>query len=246
MGLVYRKKQRVNSYECTYDYRLSPVSMMNYFQQTSQEQSEILDVGWKTISDLGLAWFLVKYDLKIMEYPKFNEDIIIETEPVSFKGFASHRRFTVFDANGKVMAEALTEWMMMDLETGHICRVDEVEANKAYQADGESTFPFRRLKRVNEWEKEKGFHVRYLDIDFNTHVNHVKYLAWALEILPLDIVKKNRVSEVKIIYKNQGFYGDNVKVSLAEIGDLDYRVDVHNQEDVLLCQLELKLEKKED
>ena len=45
MGIIYEKKQKINGYECTCNYQLQPTAALNYFQQTSQEQSEQLGVG---------------------------------------------------------------------------------------------------------------------------------------------------------------------------------------------------------
>ncbi|MEG1432541.1 acyl-[acyl-carrier-protein] thioesterase [Eubacterium sp.] len=241
MGLIYEKKQRVNGYECTYDYQLSPVAAMNYFQQSSQEQSEALGVGLEVMEAAGLAWFLVKYDVRFMEYPVFNQEITVETEAIAFHGFAAHRRFAIRDQGGRVMIEADTEWMLIDTESGRLRRMESVPQNVVYQAGDQTDFNLRRLTKISDWTEEKQFQVRYLDIDFNTHVNHVKYLAWALEILPLEEVKSMALSQVKIIYKNQGFYGDIVTVRSAQVANHHYRVDVINQRDELLCQLELIL-----
>lgn len=81
MGIIYEKKQKINGYECTYNYQLQPTAALNYFQQTSQEQSEQLGVGPEVLDEMGLAWFLVKYKLQFHEYPKFNDEVMVETRP---------------------------------------------------------------------------------------------------------------------------------------------------------------------
>ncbi|MEG0377752.1 MAG: thioesterase, partial [Eubacterium sp.] len=107
--------------------------------------------------------------------------------------------------------------------------------------DHTNQFKLKRLTKVENWTETKNFQVRYLDIDFNSHVNHVKYLAWALETLPLDKVKTAEVETARIIFKNQGFYGDMITVKSAEIDDNIYRMDIENQEETLLCQIEMTL-----
>ncbi len=244
MGLIYKKEQRINGYECTFDYQLSPTAAMNYFQQTSQEQSQSLGVGPEAMDALGLAWFLVKYDLRFYRYPRFDAVVIVETEAVAFHKFAAHRRFAIRDRAGAIMVEADTEWMILERATGNLKRMDGVPENAVYCAGDTTDFSLRRLTKVEKWTGEKDFHVRYLDIDFNTHVNHVKYLAWALETLPLDRVKASQLASVKIIYKKQGFYGDVVRVCSAEIKENTFRVDVLNQGEEVLCQLEMVLAPK--
>ena len=57
MGIIYEKKQKINGYECTYNYQLRPTAALNYFQQTSQEQSEQLGVGPEVLDEWGWPGF---------------------------------------------------------------------------------------------------------------------------------------------------------------------------------------------
>lgn len=241
MGIIYEKKQKINGYECTYNYKLQPTAALNYFQQASQEQSEALGVGPEALLNMGLTWFLVKYELKYHEYPKFNEMVMVETEAMSFDKFAAHRRFAVKGLDGRMMIEGDTEWMLQNLKEKRLERISNVPELDVYESDHQNKFKLKRLTKVEDWREQKNFQVRYLDIDFNSHVNHVKYLAWALETLPLDKVKTAEIETARIIFKNQGFYGDMITVKTAEIENNSYRMDIENQEEKLLCQIEMTL-----
>lgn len=241
MGIIYEKKQKINGYECTYNYKMQPTAALNYFQQTSQEQSEQLGVGPEVLDEMGLAWFLVKYQLKFHTYPEFNEEVMVETEAIAFDKFAAHRRFAIKSLDGEMLVEGDTEWMLQNRKENRLERLSNVPELDVYESGHENHFKLRRVTRVEEWTASKNFQVRYLDIDFNSHVNHVKYLAWALETLPLEKVKAGEVETAKIIYKNQGFYGDMITVKSAEIGENTYRMDIENQEGTLLCQIELTM-----
>ena len=245
MGKIYQKEQKINGYECAWNYRLQPTAVMNYFQQSSQEQSELLGVGPAVLDEMGMAWFLVKYHLRFYRYPRFNTVVTVETEAMSFDKFAAHRRFAIRDNQGEVMIEADTEWMLLNRKENRLERLSNVPELDVYGSGHVNQFKLRRLTPVKEWESEKSFQVRYLDIDFNSHVNHVNYLAWALETLPLEKVKAEVIESAKIIYKNQGFYGDVITAKMAEIGEDTYRMDIVNQDDTLLCQLELTMRKED-
>ncbi|MEG0310918.1 MAG: thioesterase [Eubacterium sp.] len=239
MGTIYDKEQRINGYECTYNYKMQPTAALNYFQQTSQEQSQQLGVGSVALDAIGFAWFLVKYEIHYHEYPRFNDQVKVETESMSFDKFAAHRRFAIRDLNGKIMVEGDSEWMLLNRKENRLERLSNVPEFDVYGSGHVNHFKLKRVAKVENWEDEKLFNVRYLDIDFNSHVNHVKYLAWALETLPLNKVKTGEVASVKIIYENQGFYGDTITVKVAEIEKETYRMDIENQEKILLCQIEL-------
>lgn len=245
MGIIYKKKQKINGYECAYNYKLQPTAALNYFQQTSQEQSEALGVGPEALDKMGITWFLVKYQIKFYEYPRFNDEVMLETEAMSFDKFAAHRRFAIKGLDGRMMVEGDTEWMLQNLSEKRLERISNVPELDVYESDHKNKFKLKRLTKVESWTEAKNFQVRYLDIDFNSHVNHVKYLAWALETLPLTKVKTAEVETAQIIFKNQGFYGDMITVKASEIGDNTYRMDIENQEETLLCQIEMTLRNME-
>lgn len=245
MGLIYQKEQKINGYECLMDFKVQPTAVLNYFQQTSQEQSDALGVGPEALDTAGLAWFLVKYHIRFHRYPTFGDTVTVETEAMAFDKFAAHRRFALRDKTGIPMIEADTEWMLLNRKTNKLERLSNVDMVNAYGAGTESTFKLRRLAKADSWTADKQFQVRYLDIDFNGHVNHVKYLAWAIESLPLDCVRTCDLKEAKIIFKNQGFYGDIVTVKTCAVADDRWRMDIDNQNGLLLAQLELTVAPKE-
>ena len=54
--------------------------------------------------------------------------------------------------------------------------------------DLKGDFKIPKLERLEEFKYEESFKVRYTDIDSNNHVNNTKYIDWAIETLPEDIV----------------------------------------------------------
>lgn len=246
MGLIYRRKQPINGYECTPDFKVQPTAVMNYFQQVSQEQSEALGVGAKKLDDMAVAWFLVKYDIHFHAYPICGQSVDVETEALAFDKFAARRRFAICDEEGKPMIEADTEWMLLNRRENKVERLDGSDFAEVYGVRQGARFKMPKLAKVSTWESEKTFQVRYLDIDHNGHVNHVKYLAWAIESLPIDRVTTTSLSEARIIFKNQCFYGDLATVHAAQIDVNTFRMDITNQEGVLLSQIELILEERRD
>ena len=55
------------------------------------------------------------------------------------------------------------------------------------------------------------FKVRYTDIDSNNHVNNTKYIDWAIETLPEDIVNNYVLDEVKVTFEKECKYGRRSK-----------------------------------
>jgi acyl-ACP thioesterase len=63
---------------------------------------------------------------------------------------------------------------------------------------------------VGAIDREREFRVRMADIDTNSHVNNVNYLAWALESIPADLRKSSFVHSIRGQFKREVPYGATV------------------------------------
>lgn len=244
MGKSYTIKRKINGYDCNADYSLSPVSVLKYFQETSAEQSDVLGDGSEQLEQKGCAWILTKTQIVFDSYPKYGQIVSTRTEAVSCSGFIAGRLFEMFDENGSCLAHSKTNWVMLDLKNNEMVRLEKVSAEKIYDtAPDVKPYRISRLRRLKEYDEQRFFDVRYEDIDFNHHVNNVRYFAWAIEMLPFEVYKKQEIASAVIIYKNQGFFGDRVKL-WSKSDRNKYRVDIFNQRDELLCQIEMNMRKK--
>ena len=242
MGKIYKKAYQINCYECTKNGILAPHMVMNLFQQASQEQSDNLGRDLEYMKAHNIAWIMVKYDMHYYKYPQVGQKVWVETEAIFFKQFIAHRRFTLLDESGGVLAEAMTQWMVINIKTQAMERMENVPGLKIYEADGETEVSFRRLKKVQQWQGEKTISVQYLDLDYNNHVNHVRYFAWVYEILPIEILDTMTIKRSQIIYKRQGYFGDQICIKWVNIEENTYRFDICRNNGELLCQLEIVLE----
>lgn len=241
MSLVYQEKKRVACYESDSTERMLPTTAMNYFQEASTNQGHELGLGGDYLKDNNLAWFLVKYVIRFNDYPCYQDEVTVTTRASGMEKFCATRRFIIEDETGLAKVVADTQWLLINRETEKMERIDAHPEMDAYECFEKGEPLFKKMAKISRFDLEKSFSVRFLDIDFNQHVNHVKYLAWAIEILPLEVVKTRMLAEAKIVYKAQCFYGDQVRALGEQLAENHYRIDIVNQDEIILCQLELIL-----
>jgi medium-chain acyl-[acyl-carrier-protein] hydrolase len=77
---------------------------------------------------------------------------------------------------------------------------------------GEKPLPFAKgkLPSLQEVGYEEQMPVRWHDIDLNRHVTNTRYLQWVLETLPADVLEKQQLQEIDIIFKAESALGDTV------------------------------------
>lgn len=241
MSVVSAEKKKIACYESDSIEKMLPTTAMNYFQEVSTNQGNELGIGGDFLKENGLAWFLVKYVIRFNEYPRYQDEVTVTTRATGMDKYCAIRRFTIEDETGAAMVIADTQWLLINRDTEKMERIDERPEMDAYGCFEKGEPLFKKLLKINTVDVEKVFDVRFLDIDFNKHVNHVKYLAWAIEALPLEVVKTKALREAKIVYKAQCFYGDQVTAQAEKRDENHYRIDIINQENTILCQLELVL-----
>ncbi len=237
----YRFNQIVNTYDSLPDGRTNPTSILNYFQEVAQRQIESLGLGVEYLLEHHRAWVLVKYEIDYHKYPKAEEEIIVETEPTGINRFEAYREFHLYSLDGEELVTGRSVWVYIDTESKKMVRInEEKDLMEAFYKDKPKIIRIPRLERVSDFDHETSFKIRYLDIDVNYHVNNVKYLSWALEVLPLDIVKNNEIKKLTIYFKEQAFYGERVFVKGKEINPLEYRINVEKEDGTVLSELKIE------
>ena len=68
----------------------------------------------------------------------------------------------------------------------------------------------QELERVDFCKK---FNIRYSDIDSNGHVNNANYFEWAIESVPVDIVKNHSIKNIKVVFEKETTYGNSILVN---------------------------------
>lgn len=242
MAIITKEKKRIACYESDFRGKMLPTAAMNYFQEISTYQGDFLEVGGRFLEENRISWFLVKYVIRFMSYPRHKDEVTVTTEATGMDKFCGTRRFTIEDSKGEKAVIGDTQWLLMNRATQKMERINNFPEFEAYECFEKGVPLFKKIAKISDCDLQKTFNVRFLDIDLNKHVNHVKYLAWAIEVLPLEVLKTMVLREAKIVYKAQGFYGDQVKAMGEMVDEGHYRVEIVNQEDVLLCQLELFLD----
>lgn len=236
------RKYNIHYYEVDYRKKCLITTLINYFQDIAIFQSEQLGVGLNYLSDKNHSWVLYQWDINIDRYPMLGEAVKVTTKALSLKGINAYRNFSVLDCENRTIVNADSRWVLLDVKNMKIINIPK-EFKQTYGVEDAYATPLKLKKPVEprEFHYSKDFQIRYSDIDTNRHVNNAKYVDLALETMPLEVVQSNMLRHLKILYKNQGRYGDTVK-SLTELRDTEQgRVGRHkivSKEQKPLCLLE--------
>lgn len=227
-GITAEKEYEVNYYDIDYKKRALLTSIMNYFSDICTMQSESLGVNLDYMKDNNMAWVLCKWDITILRYPSYGEKIKVKTIPYSFRKFYAYRKFEVVDNSGELIITANSLWFLIDTSKRKAIRIpDEMYNAFGIEIENNEKLEIKKIQIPNEFDIEKEFNVRYSDIDTNLHVNNVKYAAWAIETVPMEVVLKYTLNKINITYEKETVYGELVTVSTKINKEKDEIVCVH-------------------
>ena len=86
--------------------------------------------------------------------------------------------------------------------------------------------PYTRVKPLVGAEIVKMHKVNYSDIDFNGHVNSMKYLLHLRDIFPLEQYRKQRLRRVELQYQKESYYGQFLQFFMKNEADNVYDVEI--------------------
>lgn len=189
---MYSFTSRVRYSEVDENWRLTIPALIDYLQDCSTFQSDLLGMGPEHIASTKLAWMLSAWKIEIRELPRFNDEIVVSTWATGFKGLRANRNFTVRAAGAPEDAEPLvrtdSSWFMFDGNKGRPVRTPKSECMPYMERDGgDAPLDMPAIPHVvrieDEGEPLTPVQVTAAHLDTNHHVNNAQYVAIALGAL---------------------------------------------------------------
>ncbi|MDP4146773.1 MAG: thioesterase [Bacillota bacterium] len=217
MTKVAEKEYEIHYYEIDQKRKALITTIIDFMQDITTDQSNQLGVGIDYLDKNNVAWVVYKWDVSMDRYPEYTEKIKIRTWAASFRKFYGYRAFDISGGNGEKIGHAMSTWFFINLNNRRPCKViDEIcEAYDTKELDT-SDIDIEKIKAPTRNDSERVFHVRYSDIDTNNHVNNVKYISWALETVPMNVMLNYRLNRIIVNYEKEANYGEMVK-SVTEV-----------------------------
>lgn len=210
MAAHLEKQFRVRSYEVDFRGRVSPVAILNYLQDAAAEHAYALGVSVTDLLRDGRTWVLSRSHVRLCHAPRVGEVLRIRTWPSLRDGHFTCREFEIHDRRDNLVALATTSWAVLDIATRRSVPLDDHVPGYPLDPRRAIDDGFRSLPRLAEAERELSFRIRRTDLDLNRHVNNAVYGAWALEVIPPEVIENCRLAELEISFRAEGHYGESI------------------------------------
>jgi len=199
--MKYRETFIVNSFDADISKLATTTMLCAIMQESASRQCVDIGISVDDLGKYGQTWMLAKQYIKFLRYPAWRSTITVETWPRNKTGLRALRDYILKDEKGEEVARSVTNWMLIDVNTRRLCKIDEVVKN--LETAEESVMPENFKIKVEKFDGNKiiaSFRARPSDFDMNAHVTATCYIKWILDTVPFEFHKTHFVTELYAEY----------------------------------------------
>lgn len=207
--------------ECNAQQHMPLTLLAQRIIEAATEHANILGVGYDNLNGENQAWVLSRLAIEMESYPGINHRYSLTTWIESYNRHFSERNFEIRGNDGTVIGYARSIWVAIDMTTrtpvdlSRMTSLVETVSDHPCPIDKQS-----RMRPVTAPTLETGYRFNYCDIDFNRHVNSVRYMELLLNQWDMDFHDSHPVKRFEISYLRESHFGDEATVRIAQDGNV--------------------------
>ena len=193
-------------------------SLGNYILNTAGIDAQGKGFGVDALAPQNLTWVLSKLVLEIDSRPEQFADFNVTTWIGQNSRLVSTRNFTLSDSEGKVFCSALSQWCMLDFVRRVPVSLETIaDMYNPYVCLEPSPCEVPLRLRAIEPDVVNEHKVVYSDIDFNSHMNTMRYIGLMVDMIDIELIKSNRPLRIDVHFMNECLYGQLLKVGMQSV-----------------------------
>lgn len=221
--------------------RISVSSMFDLILGAAGDDARSRGFGIDALAQNNYGWVLSRIcfelDYLLMEYSEFT----LYTWISDYNRLSSTRNFQLVDADGREFGRAVSQWCMIDYNTRMPADMNTMaKAHEGNMVDAPA--PCERPRRLMAVDSEPVAHHRvvYSDIDFNRHMNTMRYIDIIFDSMPIEVPEKMGAMRMDINFMREALYADELSLLLEERDGLQL-YEFRNAAGDALCRAALEL-----
>ncbi len=163
--------------------KLGLYHLLNILQDAAASHAHELNFGVKEMERMKMFWVLTRQNLIMNTWPKWRDEVRVETWVRLGSGATSNRDFKIY-LQEKLIGECTTGWLALSSETRRPVDWDKSSVMDKLRSDDKVSIDTLKIPQLKDSKQLITFKVRNSDIDQNMHVNNTKYAQWVLDAVP--------------------------------------------------------------
>lgn len=208
-----RYNYRVEPQEVDFTLRATISALGGAILNTAGVDAHGKGFGVDALNAENHSWVLSRMAIELDCRPLQYTDYTIATWISDYGRVLSTRNFTLTDAAGREFGRAVTQWAMIDLRSRSAVDLSWVGREHA-GAIVDAPSPAERPRKIRSVEPTSAasHRVVYSDIDFNRHVNTMRYIEMMVDMLPLELPTSEAPFRLDIHFLKECRFGQTLAV----------------------------------
>lgn len=239
MAEITTYKYRVEPQDVDFTLRASASAIVNYMLNVAGLDAHNKGFGVEVLQDSSFTWVLMRFSAEIEYRPEQYEDIEIDTWISDFNRLSSTRNFRM-RCGDRVIASGVSQWCVLNMETRQSVDMSMMrEAHDRFIVAEPSPIAAPARLRAIEATTTISRPVVYSDIDFNRHVNTLRYVDMMFDTLPLETIELRERMRLDINFLAEARYGETISVGYID-EELYRKFDITSDSDKTLCRAQIE------
>lgn len=239
MAEITSYSYRIEPQDVDFTLRASASSVINYLLNVAGIDAHNKGFGVDVLQGQSFTWVLSRLAVEINRQPHQYDNIDIETWVNEFNRLSSTRNFRM-TYGGEVLASGVSQWCMLNMETRQA--VDMSLLKDVYEramVDAPSPIAAPQRLRGGELRTVVSRPVVYSDLDFNRHVNTLRYIDMIFDALPLYIIENNNGLRIDLNFIAEARYGETLSLGVSQEAGV-WQFEVSSNESKTLCRAKIE------
>jgi acyl-ACP thioesterase len=203
--------------------RLTLDAIFQFFQEAAICHAENLSVGREDMLRTGQIWILSRMSVIVKRRPKYFENITVRSWPRGGEKLFAVRDYDIRDKDDVPVVSARSGWIVLDVEKRRPIRpqslMDNLPQNEGENALSPEDGAIAALEERSNLQKIAERKALYTDLDFNGHVNNVRYIQWIEDALEPQFLENADSMRLDINYLNEILGGEDIDIMSVNIED---------------------------
>lgn len=216
--MLTQKEVLVCNFDVQPDSFMKISAMFRYYQQAARENTDALGLTFEKMLEYGKVFVLTRMKHRVYSHIKGYDNLTIKTSSREIKGAIFVRDFAVYN-DEKLVAEATTNWALIDINTRRLVRPSVYEEFFGEKTALCSFEAGRKCDFVQDTDSgEYLYKVVYSDTDENRHLNNTRYTDICIDALG-GVSDDEMITDVTIDFMAEARAGEELLVKYKRVDD---------------------------
>lgn len=245
---VYSHTYGLTAGECDATSHMPATLLTEKIIEVATEHADRLGLGYANLEPHGLAWVLSRVTIEMEAWPAVGDEYTVTTWVEGFNRLFSERVFEVTGTGGKVFGRVRSIWAAIDVKRRVAGDLSVFDVEQFIARDKE-TLPVARQRKMPAVDRAEAlvesYTFKWCDLDFNRHVNTVRYIEHILNMLPREVYETAMIQRFELAFIAECLYGDTVDILRSGYPGNHVSIDiVHNDRRMVTARILFKPHKK--